>query len=73
MALIANVFLTSGLGKAWLDNCLKGPVSEDPSTSNSLNGQKHCCNLNDSTFAIFIGPCESNSGRKNLSEWYAKS
>ena len=30
------------LAKTWLDNCLKGPVSGDPSTSNMVNGPKHC-------------------------------
>ena len=28
--------------KTWLDNSLKSPVSEDPSTSNIINGSKHC-------------------------------
>ena len=54
-------FWTYGHGKMWLDKCLKSPVSEDPLTSNMLNVPKHCLNLNDSTFTIFIGPCEGNS------------
>ena len=27
--------------KTWLDESLKSPVSDDPSTSNILNGPKH--------------------------------
>ena len=42
------------LRKTWLDQCLKSPISEDPSTDNMVIGPKHCCNLNDSTFTIFI-------------------
>ena len=66
-------FLTYGLGKAWLDKCQKSPISEDPSTSNMVQGQKNFWNLNDSSFTIFCGPCAANSGWKNLSKWYAKS
>ena len=64
---------TYRLRKSWLDKCLKSPVSKDLLTSNMLNGPKKCWNLNDSTFTIFIDPCESNSGWKSLSEWYANS
>ena len=53
-------FRTYGLGKMWLDKCLKSPLSEDPSTSNMVNGWKHCSKLNDSNFTIFIDPCEDN-------------
>ena len=60
-------FWTYVLPKTWLDNCLKSPVSEDPSTSDMVNGPKHCWNLNDSTFTILIDPCEGNSGGKSLS------
>ena len=51
----------------------KTPVSEHPSTSNMVNGPKHCSKLKDSTFTIFIDPCARNSGWKKLSKWYAKS
>ena len=34
--------LKYGIVKAWLDNCLKSPASEDSSTSNMVNGPKHC-------------------------------
>ena len=66
-------FWIYGLEKTSLDKCLIGPVSEHPSTSHMVNGPKHCWNLNDSTFTIFIDHCECNSGPKSLSEWYAKS
>ena len=66
-------FWTYALPKTLLDKCLKSPVSEDHSSSNMANQPKHCENLSDSTFTIFIDPCESNSRLKSLSEWYSKS
>ena len=66
-------FWTYGLRKTPLDKCLKSPVSEEPSTTDVVNGSKHCWKLNDSTFTIFIDPCECNSGRKSLSDLYPKS
>ena len=30
------------LQKMWLDKCLKSLVLEDPSTSDMVNGPKHC-------------------------------
>ena len=66
-------FWTSGLRKLWLDKCIKSPLSDYPWTCNMVNGTKHCWNLNDSTFTIFIDPCENNSGWKSLSECYWKS
>ena len=42
-------------------------------TCNMGNGPKHCWNLNDSTFTIFIDHWERNSGWKNFSEWYGNS
>ena len=60
-------FLSYGLRKSWLDKYLKSPVSEDPSTSSMVNGSKHCWNVEESTFTIFIGHCEGNSGWKSLS------
>ena len=65
-------FWTYGLRKTWLDKCLKSPVSEDPLTSNMVNGPKHCWNLNDGTFTIFIDPLEGKSGWKIVSDSYAK-
>ena len=54
-------FWTYGLRKTRLDKCLKSLVSEDPSTSNMVNGPKLRWNLNDRTFTTFINPCERNS------------
>ena len=51
-------FQNSGLRKTWLDNCLRSPVSEDPSTSNMVNGPKHCWNVSNSAFTKFIDHCE---------------
>ena len=59
--------------KTVLDKCLKGRVSDDRSTSNMVNGSKHCWNLKNKTFTIFIDHCEDNWGLKSLPEWYAKS
>ena len=47
-------FLKSRLQKIWLDKCLKCRALEDIWTDNMANGLKHCCNLNGSTFTIFI-------------------
>ena len=49
-----------------LDKCLKNPVLEYPSTNNMVNGHKHCCNLEDVTFTIFIDQSEDNSVGKSL-------
>ena len=38
-----------------------------------VNGPKHCWNLNDSNFIIFIDNGESNSVGKCLFQWYGKS
>ena len=62
-----------GLRKTWLHNCLKSPVLEDPLTRSMLNGPKHCCNLNESTFTILIDIFQSNLVGKSLSWIYAKS
>ena len=40
--------------KTWLDQCVKSPVSRDTSKSNMVNAPKHCWNVKDSSFAIFI-------------------
>ena len=59
-------FRNQGLQKTSLDKCLKSRVSEDPSTQKIRNGLKHCCNLNDSTFKIFINHCDGNCVGKSL-------
>ena len=53
-------FWTYGLQKTWLDKCLKSPLSDDASTSNMVNGPKHCLKLNDSALIIFFDPSEGN-------------
>ena len=65
-------FRNYGLCKRWLDKCVKNPVSVDPSTSNMVNGPKHCCNVEDGSFTLFIDHSEHNSVGKSLLEWYAK-
>ena len=44
----------------WLDKYLKSPVSEEASTSNMVNVHKHCWNLQQITFIIFIDHCQVN-------------
>ena len=58
MTVTADVFPKLRLRKTSLYKCVKSPVSEDPSTDNMANGLKHCCNLNDITFTIFINHVE---------------
>ena len=53
-------FRKYGLQKTWLDKCLKGPILEDPSRSNIVNGPKHFWYLHNSTFVIFIDNFEEN-------------
>ena len=62
MALVALVFLNLQTPKNVVGKYLKSHVSEDPLTSNMLNGPKHFSNVNGRTFTIFIDPCEDNSG-----------
>ena len=59
-------FQNYGLRKRWLCKCLKMLVSEDVSTSNMLNGSKHCLNLHSSTFNIFIGKLTTYSLKKSF-------
>ena len=58
MTLIAFLFWKLSTPKTWLDKCLNGPVSEDPSTSNMVDVPKHYSNLHHSTFMKFIGHCQ---------------
>ena len=55
-----------GLPKTSLDQCVKSPVSDDPSKSNMANEPKHISNSNDSTFTIFIDHWEVTCPRKSL-------
>ena len=54
------------IGKTGLDKCLKNPPSECPSANNMVNGNEHCCNLDDGTFIISIDHSEHNSVGKSL-------
>ena len=42
------------LQKTWLDQCLKSPVSEDPTKSNTVNAPKHCSNLKDTSLPYLL-------------------
>ena len=72
MSLIADGFFNLQIPKYVVNKLLKSPVSEDPMRSNMANGPKHFSKLNDSTFTIFINPCEYNWRLESLSEWYEK-
>ena len=54
------------LPKAWLDQCLKSPVSEYLSKSNMANALKDFSNLKDGPFTIFIDLWEINCPTKSL-------
>ena len=53
-------FRICGLRKTRLDKCVKSAVSQYTSTSNMVNAHKHCSNLNNCSFTIFIDYCEGN-------------
>ena len=50
-------FPNYGLPKTWLDQCLKSPVSDDPTKSNMVNTSKHFSNLKDTSlpYLLIIG------------------
>ena len=52
------------LRKTWSDKCLKNRISEDPLTEDLENVSKHCCNVKDSIFTIFINHCEGATSKK---------
>ena len=54
-------FQNYGLPKTSLDLCIESPVSEDPTKSNMVNAPKHCPNLRDTSFTIFINHWEVNN------------
>ena len=43
-----------GLPKTWLHQCLKSPVSEDPTKTNMVNAPKHCSNLKDTSLPYLL-------------------
>ena len=47
-------FRNYGLPKTWLDQCLKSPVSDDPTKSNMVNAPKHCSNLKDTSLPYLL-------------------
>ena len=47
-------FRNYGLSKTWLDQCLKSPVSEDPTKSNMVNVPRHCSNLKDTSLPYLL-------------------
>ena len=53
-------FRNNGLPKTWLHQSLKSPVPEYPSKNNMVNAPKHCSNLKNSSFTIFIVHWEGN-------------
>ena len=59
-------FGKSRLRKIWLDKYLKSRFSEDSYKNNMGNGLKHCCNLNGSTFSVFIKHFEGMYVGKSL-------
>ena len=59
-------FRNYGLPKTLLDQCLKSPVSEDPTKSNMVNAPKHIPNSRDTSFTIFINHWEVNFLTKSL-------
>ena len=54
------------LPKTWLDQCLNTPFSKDLSKRNMVNTPKHCSNLKNGTFTIFIDHWEVNCPTKSL-------
>ena len=60
ITLIADAFPQFWTPKSMVRLLSKKSSSEDPSTSNMVNGPNHCWNLNDSTFIIFTDHCEGN-------------
>ena len=47
-------FRNYGLPKTWLHQCLKSPVSEDPTKSNMVNAPEHCSNLKDTSLPYLL-------------------
>ena len=42
------------LPKTWLDQCLRSPVSGDPTKSNMVNAPKHCLKLKDTSLPYLL-------------------
>ena len=54
------------LRKRGFDKCLKNLAPEYFSTNKMVNGQKHCWNMDEGTFTIFLDQSEDNSIGKSL-------
>ena len=59
-------FRNYGLPKTWLDQCLKSPVSEDPTKSNMVNTPKHCSNLKETSLPYLLITGKSIVLKKSL-------
>ena len=73
MTLIVFVFLKFWTPRTLLDKCVKSPLLEDPSTSNTAERPENLWNLYQSTFFIFIDHCQFNWVGKSLPYWRKKS
>ena len=73
ITLIDFVFSKLHSSKRWSDKCVKSLVSEDAWRSSMVNVRKHCLNLHQITFIIFIDNCQVNWIGKSRSYWHAKS
>ena len=60
------------LPKTWLDQRLKSSVLEDPFKNNMVNAPKHCSNMTNTSFTIFIDYSEGECLTKSLAQLYAK-
>ena len=67
MTLIDFAFPKLRTRKTLSDKCLKGHISEDPSTSNIVIVQKNCWNLRQTPLIIFINNCHDKCVGKSLS------
>ena len=47
-------FRNYGLPKTCLDQCLKSPISEDPTKRNMVNAPKHSSNLKDTSLPYLL-------------------
>ena len=68
ITLTADVFLNLRSPKYVVREMSKRSAFRGLLNTHMLNGSKHCGNLNDSTFTIFIDPCEQIQGWKSLSD-----
>ena len=71
--LIDFVILKLPTLKTYSDKCLKSPVRDNPFKTNMVNVDKHCGNLHQRIFFIFIDQCKVNWVGKSLCFCHAKS